>query len=300
MDLRHIEYLIEVVKQGGFSRAAETLHVSQSAISKLIKDLETNLDAVLLKRSTRKVELTDAGKIVYESGLMLMQVVRNIYSQLEDLKSSSRGSIQIGIYPMLSHVLITEMNAAFQAQFPDTQIRFKEGSVQGLKQELIDGDIDIALLPFPVEEDRLNGFLFFQTDMMLIAHESHPLAAKPSVHWKELDQEPFIIAQDSFMLHHVLMEQFRKHGVSPRIMCEATQWYFMLDLVANQYGLTILPQSKRQELEGSIKSNMRIIPLEPNYAWKFGLCWLKNEYLTYSARAWINFMMQQREAYLLD
>lgn len=290
MDIRHIQYFMEVVKKGSFSKAADDLHVSQPTISKLIKDLEAELEITLLKRTTRKLELTDAGRVVYKQGQILIQTFQNIFSELDDLKMAHQGDIQIGIYPMISNLFFTRINSAFNLQYPGITVRFNEDGAPNLKQALIDGHIDLALLPFPIEKDIFDYFPFLSVDLILVVHPNHDLADKDQVSWKDLEDEPFIIVHKGFALHHIIIEQCSKVGFKPNIVCEATQWNFMLDLVTNNYGITILPQSELNELEEEVsKMGLKVISLEPSFEWKFGFCWLKGGYLSYATKEWIRF-----------
>lgn len=90
MDFKQIQYFTEVVNQGSFSKAAEHLFLSQPNISKTIKDLEKELDAKLLTRTTRKIELTDTGKLLYHYGQRISQSIEHFYDELDDIKNSKR------------------------------------------------------------------------------------------------------------------------------------------------------------------------------------------------------------------
>ncbi|WP_052339591.1 LysR family transcriptional regulator [Gorillibacterium massiliense] len=290
MDIRHIQYFLEVIKKGSFSKAAEDLHISQPTISKLIKDFETELGITLLKRTTRKFELTDAGKVVYQQGQVLIQSFQNMFSELEDLKKAHQGDLQIGIYPMISKQFFTRINSAFQVEYPGITVRFKEDGAPNLKKALIEGQIDMALLPFPLEKDLFDYFPFFSANLLLVVHPSHEFAKKDQVLWSDLENESFIVAHQGFALHDIIMEQCKKCGFAPNIIGEATQWSFMLELVANNFGITILPQSELNELaEDASHMGLKVVSLEPAFEWKFALCWLKGGYLSYAAKEWIKF-----------
>lgn len=85
MDIQHLKYFVEVAKQKNFTKASESLHVSQPSISKMIKSLEVELQVTLLDRSERKVELTDAGKVVYDQALKILQMMEDIHSSVNEV-----------------------------------------------------------------------------------------------------------------------------------------------------------------------------------------------------------------------
>src|SRR5881394_3475376 len=126
MDNRQIHYFTEVVKQGGFSKAAEHLYVSQPTISNVVKDLEKELDVQLLIRTTRKLELTDTGKLLFQYGEQISQLYRHFYQELDDIKNAHSGSIKMGIFSSVGTEILTDILSAFNKQYPNITIHFVE------------------------------------------------------------------------------------------------------------------------------------------------------------------------------
>jgi DNA-binding transcriptional LysR family regulator len=288
MELKQIHYFTEVIKQGSFSKAAERLYTSQPSISNVIKDLEEDLDVTLLLRTTRKLELTDAGKLLYQYGQEIHQSLQHFHQELDDIKNSKKGSIVMGIFSMLGTQFFTEIISEFHKQYPDITVQFVEDGADYLKKALIQGDLDLVVMPYPIEK-TFQFFPFLNGDLRLLVHQDHVLAKKEQVTWLELQNEQFIIFREGFTVHDIIIEECRKVGFEPKIICETSQWNFMMEMVSIKHGITILPQSNLNEIDHKDKE-LKVLPLvSPTVHWHLGIAWKKDRYLSYSARTWIEF-----------
>src|SRR3954467_3046318 len=118
MDLRQMHYFSEIIKHGSFSKAAEFLHVSQPTISNTVKDLERQLNTKLLIRTTRKIELTDAGRLLYQYSQNLSNSLLHFYEELDDIKREMKGTIKMGIFTSVGTEILTKIMADFYCYYP--------------------------------------------------------------------------------------------------------------------------------------------------------------------------------------
>ena len=295
MELKHLQYFTEVVKHGSFSKAAEHLYISQPNISNVIKDLEEELDVKLLIRTTRKLELTDTGKLLFQYGQQVSQTLQQFYQELDDTKNSKKGYVKIGIFPMLGTEFFTKMISEFHKQYPEIRVRFVEDGASNLKKALIQGELDLVVMPFPIDEELFDFFPFLKGDLRILVHQHHPLANNESVKWSELLDENFIIFREGFTIHDTIMEECGRLGFEPNIICETSQWNFMMEMVSINQGITILPQSKFNEIDHN-NLKLKILPLvEPEKNWNLGIAWRKECYLSFATRTWIQFLKDTLE-----
>ncbi|MFS0824664.1 LysR family transcriptional regulator [Bacillus sp. 1P02SD] len=295
MELKQLHYFSEVVNQGSFSKAAEVLYTSQPTISNVIRDLEEELDVKLLIRTTRKLELTDAGKLLYQYGQRMHQIVKQFYQELDDTKNSQKGYVKIGIFPMLGTKLLSKMIAKFHKLYPGIRVRFEENSAANLQKALMKGDLDLVVMPYPIDQDVFEFFPFLKGDLRILVHQSHPLAKKESVKWGELINENFIIFREGFAIHDTILKECRRLGFEPDIICETSQWNFMIELVSMNQGITILPESNFNEINHQ-HLQVSISPLtEPQVTWQLGIAWKKDRYLSYATKTWIEFLKKTQE-----
>src|SRR6266542_2259250 len=118
MDVRALRYFVEVVLRGGFTRAGESLHVTQPAISKMVKALEEEVGAPLLVREKRRVTLTEAGQLVFERARGVLDSVRGIEEEVAELASLKRGRVRIGLPPMVGMAFFPRVIAEFHREHP--------------------------------------------------------------------------------------------------------------------------------------------------------------------------------------
>lgn len=292
MDSRQIHYFTEVIKQGGFSKAAEHLFVSQPTISNVVKDLEKELDVQLLIRTTRKLELTDTGRLLFQYGEQISQLYRNFYQELDDIKNVNKGSIKMGIFSSVGTEILTNIMSAFSKQYPNITIRFVEDGESNLKEALHNGELDLIVLEVPVNE-QINSIPFLKGDLRLLVHHTHPLAGKDAVSWEELADEKFIIFHEGFAVRRFILQECERVGFNPNIICETSQWKFILEMVSCNMGISILPQSNKTELNVAHKG-IKVLPIiNQEVHWQIGIVWRKDGYLSYATKEWIEFLKER-------
>ncbi|WP_428910963.1 LysR family transcriptional regulator [Niallia sp. Krafla_26] len=293
MDSRQIQYFTEVVKQGGFSKAAEHLYVSQPTISNVVKDLEKELAVQLLIRTTRKLELTDTGKLLFRYGEKISQLYRHFYQELDDIKNANKGSVNMGIFSSVGTDILTNIVSDFYEKYPNITIRFVEDGEANLKKSLYNGELDLIVLEVPVNEEPIDFIPFLKGDLRLLVHDQHPLASKEIVAWEELKKERFIIFHEGFAVRRFILQECERIGFEPNIVCETSQWKFILELVSSNLGVSILPQSNLTKLNLAHKG-IKVIPIvDQEVHWQIGIAWRKDGYLSYATREWIQFCKER-------
>jgi DNA-binding transcriptional LysR family regulator len=292
VDSRQIHYFTEVVKQGGFSKAAEHLYVSQPTISNVVKDLEKELDVQLLIRTTRKLQLTDSGKLLFHYGEQISKLYRHFYQELDDIKNAHSGSIKMGIFSSVGTEILADMMSAFYIQYPNITIRFVEDGEANLKNALSNGELDLIVLEVPMNE-HMNYIPFLTGDLRLLVHHTHPLASKDAVAWEELKDEKFIIFHEGFAVRRFILQECERIGFEPNIICETSQWKFILEMVSCNMGISILPQSNTTPLSVAHKG-IKVLPMiDQEVHWQIGIVWRKDGYISYATREWIQFLKEQ-------
>ncbi|MGV2720082.1 UNVERIFIED_CONTAM: LysR family transcriptional regulator, partial [Klebsiella pneumoniae] len=144
MDIRQLQYFVEVAKQKNFTKAANTLHVSQPSISKMMKALEEELGVVLLDRSERKMELTEAGELVYGYATKVLQLMEGMTSSIAQIRNIERGRVKMGMMPTVGSFLLPNVIAMFKKQYPGIEIEMKEYSAKLLEIQVEQGSVDLG------------------------------------------------------------------------------------------------------------------------------------------------------------
>ncbi|PVZ82137.1 LysR family transcriptional regulator [Serratia sp. S1B] len=284
MDVRTLRYFVEVVRQQSFTRAAEKLFVTQPTISKMLRNLEEELECVLLIREGRKLHLTDSGQAVYLRGLAILDEFRQLEAELEDISSLKKGVLRLGIPPMVGRQ-IAGLIRQFRQTYPGIQLKISELGGLSVEQAVLSGELDLAMTLLPTGADPSLTFL------PLLSHPMCVVVPK-SVHWlnrtciniSELAKWPILIYNEDFALYKMLMAAFQHAGFEPDIAVRSGQWDFLAAMVQAGGGIAILPEPVCQWLD---KEQLIWLPLEPRMAWQIGLIWCHGNYLSHSAQAWI-------------
>ncbi|MGN7477638.1 LysR family transcriptional regulator [Solibacillus silvestris] len=286
MDIRQIEYFVEVAKHLSFTKAAANLHVSQPSISKAIQNIEAELGVSLFYRSSKQLELTDAGEAVLVNALQVLESFQNLRSELTDLMELKKGQIRIGIPPIVGAEFFSKLISHYKEQFPYIEIELTEVGTKKIRQEIDGGELDIGLVcSVNSSNESLETIRFLKDPLVLIVHESHPLATKESIQLSDLANETFIIYRKDFILYDRIIEECSKNGFSPAIACETTQKDLFIEMVQAKLGIALLPEKLAEKIT---YTSIKHIPFQEKSIYlELGITWKKNKYLSFSVREFI-------------
>ena len=287
MDILHLSYFLEVARQKSFTKASQTLRVSQPSISKVIKTLENELNVTLLERTGREIELTDAGKAVFEKAQHVVLEFQDLTSELSEIFNLQRGEITIGLPPMVGARFFPKVIGLFRQTYPHIQIKLIEVGSKQIEIGVEEGTLDIGVIALPASLDGLEIFSFVNEALCIVLYRDHPLAAKPELTLSDLKEEPFVLYKEDFSLYDHILDQCQARGFRPAIACQSSQWDFIGEMVGAKLGIALLPETICKELDSE---RFRCIPLtDPVIPWKLAIIRKKNRYLSFAAREWLKF-----------
>ncbi|QQK81004.1 LysR family transcriptional regulator [Salicibibacter cibi] len=284
MDIRQLQYFTEVAKRQSFTKAAASLHVSQPSLSKAIKHLEDELDVPLFHRSSKQLQLTDAGKAVLINTKHVLDSFQHLTAELSDIMELKKGEIRIGIPPIIGAAFIARLISEFKEQYPAVDLRLTEVGSKRIKQGIDDGSLDIGFIcNIPFQKESFEVIKILKDPLVLVAHRDHPLSEQTNILVSTLENEPMVMYHSDFSLHDAIMEECLKNGFYPQIVCESTQRDFMLEMVTAKLGVTLLPRQIASEISAS---TLATIPLQGSpINLELGVIWKKNMYMSRAARA---------------
>jgi DNA-binding transcriptional LysR family regulator len=290
MNLRTLRAFVEVVRQGGFSQAAEVVSLTQSTVSKAVKTLEEELGMPLLNRLGHRNQLTAAGEIAYRRAQVLLAEHSDLLGEINDLRGLKRGMLRIGLPPVGCGVLFATMFATYRSRYPDIDIELTEYGSKRLRECLEEGEVDLAALLLPIDE----GF-----DYQPVRHEpliavlpmNHPLAGRECIDFTDLADSPFILFEAGFALNAKILAACERKGVTPRVTARSGQIDFIVDLVAAGLGVAFLPRMLAHKHQ---HAGIALVALdEPQTDWHIALAWRANAHLPPAARAWLDLAAEQ-------
>ncbi|KAE9651714.1 LysR family transcriptional regulator [Pseudomonas fluorescens] len=293
MNLRTLRAFVEVVRQGGFSQAADVVALTQSSVSKAIKTLEDELGMPLLNRLGHRNELTAAGEIAYSRALILLAEHSDLVAEINDLRGLKRGVLRIGLPPVGCGVLFATMFATYRRRYPDIDIELTEYGSKRLRECLEAGEVDLAALLLPIDE----GFDYQPVrnePLMAVLPISHPLAQRKRIDFSDLADSPFILFEAGFALNAKILAACERKGVQPRVAARSGQIDFIVDLVSAGLGAAFLPRMLAHKHQ---HPGIALIPLdEPHTDWHIALAWRASAHLPPAARAWLELAKESQRS----
>ncbi len=260
MNLRQLEYLVAVADTGGLTAAAERCHVSQSAVSLGLSELESALRLRLLIRGPgRGAVLTDAGREVVGEARAVLTAVSELGAGARRLGQEVAGTLRIGCYGPVAALCLPAAIAGFRRERPEVTIEFVEGSLPDLQRQLLDGRCELAFL---YRQDILPGIeVEVLTDQQphVLLPVGHRLQRRRSVSLVEMAAEPFILL-DVPPSEHYFRSVFDAVGVPMDVAYRAGSFELARAMVARGLGYTLSVQ--RPAVERSVEGRaFRTVPL---------------------------------------
>lgn len=291
MDTKQLSYFIEVAKHKSFTQAAQILNLSQPTISKMVKNLEQELNVELIDRSAKQIELTVAGEIVFEEGQKILGAIDDLSSLLDDMVNLKKGKLKIGIPPLIGVLFFPKIIKGFRDLYPDISIQLVEQNATKLKGAVNEGLLDLGVAVLPVE-DEFDIVPFVDEEMMLFVHYSNPLATRNQVSLEELKNETFVHFQDESTLYKQVIHECMQAGFRPHVAYQSTYWDFITEMVSQNIGISILPESVAKKVDQRI---IKVIPIEnPSISWKLGIISKKDRYISYAAKEMVRYISSSR------
>jgi DNA-binding transcriptional LysR family regulator len=288
MDIRHLEYFIEVVRQGSFSKAAARLHVTQPSISKMVKALEDELAVTLFLRNTKQVELTDAGQALLAQAQQIVGLFQNLTVELDDVSQLRKGRLRLGMPPIAASTVFPRVLGEFKRAYPGVGIELYEYGSKRIEEAVLDGTLDVGVVcTLPVKNALLAVYSCIRDPLRVIVHPTHPLAGREAVDFAALADESFVLYREDFSLHDHILQRCGQAGFKPRVICETSQREFMTGMVAANLGVALLPGTICDSLDPAA---IVAVPLAgPPLCLELAAIRRRDRYLSYVARRWLTF-----------
>ena len=241
MNLRQIEYFIEVAELGSFSRAAVSLDVAQPALSRQVRALETELRETLLLRNGRGVTLTDAGRRLLEHGQGIVQMVAAARDDLGARRNEPVGHLVVGLPPSLALRLTMPLIEVFRAEMPKARLAIMEGFSVHIAEWLASGRVDLGLVYNPEPAPSIEVTPVLEERLCLVGPAGQ--LPRKSVALKDLGRYPLVMPQRGHIFRRLMETQAALAGVRLDVAWEVSSVPAILDLVLGGLGYAALTDS---------------------------------------------------------
>ncbi|MDH0746190.1 LysR family transcriptional regulator [Pseudomonas sp. GD03842] len=288
MEFKQLRTFVEVVREGGFTQAAKTLYVSQSAVSKQVAQLEESLGVTLLDRHGSQVNLTAAGRVVLNRAEEMLILRNGLLRELDDLSNLARGELHLGLPMLGSDTLFAKAFAEYRRLYPNVTIHLLEGGSRAIEQAVMSGELEVGASLTP-SDPAFASQAFCDEPLDVLLPADHPLAHLKTLELGQLADTPFLFYQRSFVLNDRLLQACQQVGFTPREGGRSGQADFLAALVAAGQGVVLLPQVVARALVRPGVVHVTLTAPEV-LRWDIAFIWREGAYLSRAAQAWLDLV----------
>ena len=287
MNIKQLRYFYEIANEGQITLAAQKLHISQPPLSQSLRALEESLNVVLFERNGRKMELTEAGVILYEKAEEIFYKIDETIAEVQETDQGIRGTLAIGCNKSC-YSRIPKRVSRFQEEFPHMKFRILEGDSYYLAKQLTEREIELAIVRLPIDMTGFAYHLLPEEDYVVISPAKWLIDPnKEGISIEELANIPLLLLHrlKGIGQFEIILDKFRNQQLTPKIVCESPNVDILLGLVEEGVGATILPKST---LLKNYNRKVKILHMEDTQiVSQSAIIWLKDRYISKSAKRFI-------------
>lgn len=241
LTLRQLRAFVEVARRKGFTPAARHLHLTQSALSVLMRELEAQLGARLVDRTTRSVELTEAGREFLPHAERLLADLDLAVTGVQDLLAKRHGRVTISASPLLAGALLPRAIANFGVEHPGITVNLLDVLTQQILRHVRSGEADLGVGTFLNTEPDVQLHALFEDKLVLVMPHALPLAKARRVIWRDLADLPLIAMSQASAFRSLVDRTLHQAGVEFRPRFEVGYMGTAIGLVEAGLGVCVLP-----------------------------------------------------------
>ncbi|MGD8192856.1 LysR family transcriptional regulator [Brevibacillus ginsengisoli] len=284
MDIRQLAYFLAIAEEGNITKAAERLHIAQPPLSHQLKILEEELGILLMERNTRKIQITDAGRLLQKRAKMILELTEKTAKELKDLREGLIGTLSIGTISSAGEILLPRKIQLFNEQYPGVDFHIRESGTFEILELIKSGVVELGIIRTPFNQDDFEYRNLPDVPMVAGGLDCFWKGGTGNLDLTELEGKPLL-------LHNRYADNItkacKKAGFEPRVKCRVDDTRSMLKWANIGMGIVIVPKDIIS-LVPDVKLNFREIK-EESLVTRAVLIWMKNHYLSTPARNFLEF-----------
>lgn len=273
----------KVVEAKSFTKVAQQIGYSQSAVSQTIKALEQEMDTILISRGKEGIELTKDGKEYYPYIQAIASAETALQQKQQEMQGLEHSVIRIGTFTSVSRNILPQLMKEFKLKYPNVNFVLKQGEYTSIKKWIQKGEIDFGF----VNSDVVSGIekeILYTDEMLAVLPEQHILAKKESISLKELAKESFILLDEG--KDSVIMHAFSKHKIQPHIDYKVYDDYSILAMVSQGLGISAMYSLVLTGFE----KGLAIRPIKECPERNVALAWKNWKTMSFASRKFMSFI----------
>ena len=240
MNLHHLRVFARVAQESSFTRAAQSLHLSQPAVSKAVRELERQTGLPLLERSGRATRLTAAGEALHARARELFAVEQSAEEELRALRGLEGGVLRVGASTTIATYLLSPYLARFHEAHPGVALRVSSANTRAIARALLERRLDVALVEGPVSHARIDVVSWRDDELVVIAPPTHRLAARRNIRLSAIAGESFIVREPGSGTRRVAERALAAQGVEVDVALQLGSTEAIKQAVAAGLGLAFV------------------------------------------------------------
>lgn len=212
INYKHLLAFVTVVRKKSFTVAAKELYMTQPAISWQIKNLENEIDLILIERKERGTKLTEAGKQFFTYAEKIVKAHEQLMEEMKQLKCMEKGKLIVGASTVPGEYILPSYMSSFKDAYPTTEVEILTGSSEHIVEDLLNEDIHIGVVGMKVNDSRINSITFKKDEVILVVRKNHPLTSLSKVTPKDIIKYPLVIREKGSGSRKLLEDQLEKNG----------------------------------------------------------------------------------------
>lgn len=284
MEIQQLYYYMELCKQKNFTEAGYACNMTQGALSKQIRKLENELGITLIRRNTRKFELSKEGEIFLSYAKKMMgtyeEMLKNVQKNQE---------IKIGCMPVLAPYHFARLVADFRKEYPDIKLVIDERIASEIQENSDRYDFLILRENMMEDQKKFRFSQLYDDKLCAVLYEKHPLYGRDRLQLKELKDDVFIFPERGSGSYEVFYKSCEKAGFEPKIAFEFPQANTIMSFVSEGVGITITFSTVYREAKCA---GVKMIPLEDELHSVISLFYRKNKPLDYAKKQFLNYVRE--------
>ena len=240
MELRHLRYFLAVADTRSFTRAADRLHVTQPTLSHQVKQLEQMVGTVLFDRSTKEVELTDAGRLFKPYCERVLKEIESSALAISELEGLMRGTLRMAVFHSFSHSMLPPIMSEFALRYPGVHVITRLVPRMDMERELINAELDMAVAYIAGDNDQIVAEPLFTEELVVVVGSKCPQAGRKSMPMRELATLSLVLLTPEFGARQFVDRFFTETRQQPHVVLEMNAIDPILAITRNSGLATVL------------------------------------------------------------
>lgn len=302
MNLEYLQEFLILADTRNFWEASARLFMGQSTLTRHVKLMEEELGVALFERTSRRVELTQYGRLLLPYAQIIVNAQRDCMNRIQAKKDAESGKVILGVIPSMVPYRITELLVGFRSSHMENEVRVLEADTLDLKKSLQEQKCALAFLResdvFPINEKELVKIPFTLDRMVALLPIAHPLSESASIRLEQLKEEKFILLNQGTLLRQIAIDACQRSGFLPDIVLSCQRLNSIVDLVSQGAGVSLIMDRHMKEPlyfnNPAECKRFEAVPIAPPVFSRTFLCYPRSRVLSHAEQDLVTYVQEQQ------